>query len=305
MRSWRLAGALSLVWTLAMAAWLVLYQEAQVTCGPEIYRNCHIGLKITPGLGRPGIVLLWSLGLVAFALTWLTTRRARSDTVEREEQLSPAFGPPAPVAAVTGSKKPLRHRRPASLRVATTLAAFLLGVAVGGGFVASMSPRVAARAEGARVDILSATVQPAGTPSGQRRKRARVTVYLRVTNQRGSTITNLEPVLLAGVRVLPDPNATYTTGSLLEPVPPGTTATGTLRFETAGAVTDRVLATRRAQLHIAGATVPLTLDLRPPPARGKPSAASAGCAVGGARERGEIELSDPLGFTSRPTFAWC
>lgn len=305
MRSWRLAGALFLVWTLAMAAWLVLYQEAQVTCGPEIYRNCHIGLKITPGLGRPGIVLLWSLGLVAFALTWLTTRRARSDTVEREEQLSPAFGPPAPVAAVTGSKKPLRHRRPALLRVAATLAAFLLGVAVGGSFVASMSPRVAARAEGARVDILSATVQPAGTPSGQRRKRARVTVYLQVTNQRGSTITNLEPVLLAGVRVLPDPNATYTTGSLLEPVPPGTTATGTLRFETAGAVTDRVLATRRAQLHIAGATVPLTLDLRPPPARGKPSAASAGCAAGGVRERGEIELSDPLGFTSRPTFAWC
>lgn len=305
MRSWRLAGALFVVWTVAMAAWLVLYREGQVTCGPEIYRNCQIGLKITPGLGRPGIVLLWSLGLVAFTLTWLTTRRARSDTVERTERPSAGFGLARVLAGVTGSEKSLRRRPSASLRAAATLAVFLLGVVVVGGFAASSSSPAPVPAEAARVDILSATVQPAGTPSGQRRKRARVTVYLQVTNQRGSTITNLEPVLLAGARVLPDPNATYTTGSLLEPVPPGTTATGTLRFETAGAVTDRVLATRRAQLHIAGATVPLTLDLRPPPARGKPTPASAGCAVGGARERGEIDLSDPFGVTSTPTFAWC
>ncbi len=272
MRGRRLATALLVVWTLAMAAWLVLYREAQATCGPEIYRSCQIGLKITPGLGRPGIVLLWSLGVVAFALTWLTTRRPGSAAIDRAVRRFRGLRLAAPAVPALGSSNDSLRRRPlASLRGTATLAAFLLLVAVVGSLVASRGTQAPVQTDQARVDVVSAVVQPAATPSGRRRKRARVTVQLRLANQGESTIANVQPALLARTRVNPDPRADDTTGSLLEPIPPGSTAAGALRFETAAAVTDRLLATRRAQLRIAGETVPLTLSLRPPPEPGPES----------------------------------
>lgn len=233
MPPWRLAKWLVLVWTLTMATWLVLYREEEVTCGPEIYENCQIGLKVTAGLGRPGIVLLWALGVVALAMTGLTTRRPRSKAVRRVVPLYRGF---------------------------VTLAVVVFPVAVVLGYATSKPPRPRPPAEGVRVSVLSADLQRAVSRSGRRRHRARLSVHVRVTNLGPRRIADVKPVLLARrARVRPDPFARGTTGSLLRPVPPRFTAGGTLRFETAGAVTGRLVTTRRAQLQIAGQTVALTI----------------------------------------------
>ena len=71
----RVSTRLLLVWTSLMAAWFALHGGSQATCGPEIYRYCTVGTQVATGLGRSGIVLLWSLGLLALGTTRLTTRR--------------------------------------------------------------------------------------------------------------------------------------------------------------------------------------------------------------------------------------
>ena len=71
------------------------------------------------------------------------------------------------------------------------------------------------------------------------------------------------PALLVGaswVRV--DPAARARARGLLKAVPAHQTASGVLRFETAGSVTDRLVRTRRAELRIAGRT--LNIMLRAP-----------------------------------------
>lgn len=111
----RVTAGFVIVWTLTMAAWLVLYREADITCGPEIYRNCQIGLKVIPGLGRPGIVLLWSLGVVAAALAWITTRRSQP-------------------------KRPVRGRRAARTTATARWTAVVLLLAAVAGFALSTLP---------------------------------------------------------------------------------------------------------------------------------------------------------------------
>ncbi len=118
----------------------------------------------------------------------------------------------------------------------------------------------------ARVQIVTAVLQPAQTARGRRRHRARLSVHVRVTNNGEVRIENLDPLLVAaGKRVPPDPFARDTTGSLLRPLPPGITAGGRLRFEIAGAVTDQLAATHHGVLRIAGGTVPFELELGRPP----------------------------------------
>ena len=75
MISRRVLTWLLVAWTPLMVAWLALYKPSHPTCGPEIYRYCTIGLPVKPGLGRSGVLWLWSLGLVAIGGTWVTTRR--------------------------------------------------------------------------------------------------------------------------------------------------------------------------------------------------------------------------------------
>jgi len=73
----RVSPRLILGWTSLMAAWFALHGGSQATCGPEIYQYCTVGTQVATGLGRSGIVLLWSLGLLALGTTRLTTRRER------------------------------------------------------------------------------------------------------------------------------------------------------------------------------------------------------------------------------------
>ena len=107
-----------------------------------------------------------------------------------------------------------------------------------------------------RVRVISAVLFSATTSRSRARRRARLTVRARVTNPDGGRLTRPAPTLLSGeARVRADPRAAKVAGGLLEPLAPGATAAGELRFETAGAVTQRLSDARRARLRIAGRTV--------------------------------------------------
>lgn len=124
MPPWRVTMPLFIVWTVAMAAWLLLYRgRADVTCGPEIYRNCTIGVKVSTGLGRPGIVLFWSLGVLALAMTWLTTRRPRPEAVPR----AAAGRAGTSAASVAPERKHVTRPVSANVRGGATLAALVAG----------------------------------------------------------------------------------------------------------------------------------------------------------------------------------
>ncbi|HEV2776917.1 MAG TPA: hypothetical protein VGV90_15090 [Solirubrobacteraceae bacterium] len=114
--------------------------------------------------------------------------------------------------------------------------------------------------------LLEAVLVRAATASGQRRRRARVQITVRLRNPRGrpSAATAAPVLLVAGRRVRSDPAAAWRAAALLKPVPSNTTVSGVLRFETAGDVTDRLVEDRRARLRIAGLTLPLPLKLDAP-----------------------------------------
>jgi len=246
MPSWRVTTWLLIGWTLAMAAWFVMYRETTATCGPEIYRNCQIGLKVDAGMGRPGIVVLWALGAVALGLTWLTTSGAGG----------------------ARSEKPAKRPLPVPLLAAAKLSAVVIPVAVVVGFAASPTlrdSRAPSRDADVGVSVLSTVLRPAATPAGRRKHAARVSVRLRVAN-RGSRRLNLErTVLRSGDGTLAyDRAQSDAAGSLLRPVDPGASADGTLRFEPRSAFTERLVRGRRARLDIAGQTVSLTVKIGRP-----------------------------------------
>lgn len=115
-----------------------------------------------------------------------------------------------------------------------------------------------------RVRVVASVLHRASTPTGRRSNRARLSVHVRVTNRGKRTIADAEPALVAGKRVRADPSAGKTGRSLLRPIRPGSTADGTLRFETAGAVTARLVRARRARLRIAGRTATLKVRIGRP-----------------------------------------
>jgi len=119
-------------------------------------------------------------------------------------------------------------------------------------------------ASGVRVHIVSTVLHRGLTRQGRRRNRARLAVHVRVINQGKRTIAHAAPLLVAGTRVRADPSARETSGPLLRPVRPKSTADGTLRFETTGAVTARLVSTSRARLRIAGQTVRLKVQIGRP-----------------------------------------
>ena len=120
---------------------------------------------------------------------------------------------------------------------------------------------VAGGSRPARIAILSTVLHPAAGLRGQQRRRARLSVGVRVTNRGDRTITVGSPVLVAGGRVQVDRNATAAAADLLLPIPAGSSARGVLRFETAGAITDHLTSTQRASLQIRGRTVALRVRI--------------------------------------------
>ncbi len=111
-----------------------------------------------------------------------------------------------------------------------------------------------ATAADATAKVLGFKFEPAQSASGKARKRARFSVRASVTNDGSGPLTIERPELvLPGGRTEPDPKADEEfAGGLLKPIEAGDTATGVLRFETAGAPTDQLAAKKPATLEIAG-----------------------------------------------------
>jgi len=117
-----------------------------------------------------------------------------------------------------------------------------------------------------QVRVISAVLLPAATARGQARRRARVTVRVRVTNRDSRALTPPNPLLLTGPdRIATDPRADDDAGALLRPIAPAASATGELRFEIAGAVTQRISAKLRARLAIVNRIVALKITISPTP----------------------------------------
>ncbi len=120
-----------------------------------------------------------------------------------------------------------------------------------------------------RVQIQSAVLFPARTQRGRARRRARVVVRVRVTNREDTTVKAQIPTLVVGdARVVNDPSAASAAGTLLKAIGPRAGASGELRFETSGDVTQALTNARRARLRIAGRTVVVKLTISPTPVPG-------------------------------------
>ena len=115
-----------------------------------------------------------------------------------------------------------------------------------------------------RVRIVSAILHPAATATGQRRRCARLSVHVRVTNRGSRRISPARPVLVSGDdRVKTDPPQD-TAETHLGAINPGETGDVTLRFEAKGAVTERLRRKLRARLTIAGRNVTATVKVGRP-----------------------------------------
>ncbi|MDQ3721795.1 MAG: hypothetical protein M3376_01725 [Actinomycetota bacterium] len=237
MRPWRLIAWFPVVWTLAMGVWLALYRQTPATCGPEIERDCSIGLSVTIGLGRPGIILLWSLGMAAYTVALLTDRRRRS----RGEQRPP---------------KARKRRLAAAGMLAVVLAA---SIAVALPASTRQTPEPPTAATGVDVQVISAILHPSASSAGRNRHAARVSVHVRLTN-RGRRRVSTEPMLLSGGVKLPYDRRQFTLG----PLRPGVVRDATLRFEPRSPFTQRLVTERDARLQIAGRMIALTLKIGSP-----------------------------------------
>jgi len=114
------------------------------------------------------------------------------------------------------------------------------------------------------VRVVSAILHPASTASGKRRSRAQLSVHVRVTNRGSRRFTPARPLLISGdVRVKTDRNQD-TAATQLGALDPGETGDVTLRFEIAGAVTQRLQQQLRARLTIAGRTTTATFKVGNP-----------------------------------------
>jgi hypothetical protein len=119
-----------------------------------------------------------------------------------------------------------------------------------------------------RVDVLSTVAHPVTAPAGDTRRRARVSVHVRVTNGTGRRIAPAPPVLAVGdARLQIAPGSSGAAAPLLAALDPGAVADGRLRFDTEAAVTAQ-LTTARVRLLIAGTTVTVTPVIGSPTASG-------------------------------------
>lgn len=126
------------------------------------------------------------------------------------------------------------------------------------------APRDAEPAVG--VEVTFAGLRPAATAAGRARDRARLRVGLRVRNRSDRSVTIDPPRIQVGedtIRV--DLNAAEDlAGNVLEPLSPGSSAKGELRFETAGETTLELMEGRSTTLRIAGRKIEVRYEVGPP-----------------------------------------
>lgn len=114
------------------------------------------------------------------------------------------------------------------------------------------------------VRVIDAVLQPASSASGQRRRRARLSVRIRSENRGARAVTPARPVLIVGhVRTPTDPSADSPRTSMGS-LGSGEIANVTLRFEVAGNVTTELVDTRRARVRVAGRSRTIAVKLGQP-----------------------------------------
>jgi len=115
-----------------------------------------------------------------------------------------------------------------------------------------------------QVRVLGAILRPAGTPEGQQRRRARLTMRVQAVNEADEAVTIGRPVLGVGkVRINTDA-AAETADEQLGELAAGTTKAVTLRFELAGEATEKITIDRRARINIAGRSLPFRVKVGSP-----------------------------------------
>jgi len=112
------------------------------------------------------------------------------------------------------------------------------------------------------VKVVSASIVPASTPAGRERNRASIRVRVTVTNK-GSAALQLTRFSLrnGSARVRNDVQAAEFAGPLLQPIAPGSSATGEIRFETEGDASTLFSTSLSGVLSIGGRNVPLQLKI--------------------------------------------
>ena len=167
------------------------------------------------------------------------------------------------------------QRRQTLLRGSAKFAVVVVGgltIGVGIGFGASAirgdgaPARVTAATEPAsnttlpEARVIATTFDLARSEDGRHRNRARLSIRVQLTNPTGEELAPKRPELVVpDGRTPADPNADSFAGGLLEPIAPSASATGTLRFETAGTITQNLIDDRRGTLEIAGRSVVVAL----------------------------------------------
>lgn len=131
----------------------------------------------------------------------------------------------------------------------------------GGGSPAATSSAPSSKSTLPEAKVLSTTLERAQSADGRARNRARLSVKVELLNPTGEQLTPDRPSLVVpDGKTEADPNADSYAGGLLKPIAPSASATGTLRFETAGSVTQSLIDDHRGTLEIAGRSVVVTLS---------------------------------------------
>jgi hypothetical protein len=164
-----------------------------------------------------------------------------------------AEAPSTPATQTTGSSRSTGSSTQPSAETATRPAATTTEPATAtqpGAVEGTADPDVA-------VEVLSARL---GTPSATT-GHARVQAEVRVTNRAKTPVQITTALLISGDYEVPlDVAARDAAAGLLKPIAAGASATGKLRFTTATAATQRLLANPAAHLRIADRTVDLPLQ---------------------------------------------
>ena len=129
-----------------------------------------------------------------------------------------------------------------------------------------------------RVDVrvIDSVLHPASSASGQRRRRARLSVRIRAENRGQNAVTPARPTLIVGeARKQTDPSADSPRTSM------GSLASGeivnvTLRFEVAGDVTTQLAGTQRARIRVAGRSRTIAIKVGTPVTAPASSGAGSG-----------------------------
>ena len=108
-----------------------------------------------------------------------------------------------------------------------------------------------------RVSVISAVLHPAATPSGQRRRRGRLSVHIKVENSGPRGVVPGRPSLLAARQRIP-------TRSRLGALAAWRTVDVTVRFETKGAVTEQLTTRKSGRILVARRSWPISVKVGNP-----------------------------------------